>query len=1116
MSFYADLHIHSKYSRATSGDLDFRHLALWAKKKGIRVVATGDFTHPAWMAAIRDELVPAEPGLFRLRDDLEAAVNAEIGPCAASAAPVRFLLEVEISTIYKQGDKVRKVHHLLYAPDIASAERMTGRLARIGNLASDGRPILGLNSRDLLEICLSAGEGCYLIPAHIWTPWFSVFGSKSGFDRLEECYGDLSTHIFALETGLSSDPAMNWQLSMLDGYRLVSSSDAHSPGNLGREASRFDCAMDYFAIRDALATGRGYAGSVEFFPEEGKYHMDGHRACNFRCEPAESRRLGGKCPVCGAPLTLGVHYRVLELADRAEPQKPAGAAAFRSFIPLPEVLGEIHGTGSKSKTVRTAWEQAIARLGTELDVLGDLPVDEIGRATSPLLAEAIRRMRAGEVICQGGFDGEYGVIRVFKPGEVEATQSVGVLFDLPEPAKPEKSGAGVSPATVASPFRRGTGFQPVSVASPQCGAGVSPATPQHELPARDSEAGGTPAPHDQETRTPSEARAPIAHSPPPPPLLAGLDPDQRAAAAIVSGPLLIIAGPGTGKTRTLTHRIAHLIADHGAPPESCLAITFTRRAAGEMRERLRHLLPDGRGARAPVTTFHALGLTILREQQARLDLGAPLRVAGEREALDLAREILGVSAADARRLLANRQEMPAAWTQAMRARGLVDFDDLIALTVDLFAADPALAAHYRTRWPHLSIDEYQDVDERQYQLIQYLTGAKGFSILDSRFSIEGAAAPNANGSGSSPIENRESKIENSTSLCAIGDPDQAIYGFRGTDVRFFQQFRTDYADAHVVQLTRNYRSARPIVEAALQAVAPTTLVRDRALYAQNPDATRLLLRECGTDRAEAEFVVETIERLVGGTSLTSFDTGRASGAVAPTHYAFNDIAILYRTDAQTPSLVEALSRSGIPFQKRAHGPLSAHATVQALVTRIKTLPPDTPLAERLAQASAALALADQPDADLRPITDALHPLAEKHGADLDAFRSELALGVDVDLHDARAERVSLLTLHAAKGLEFRVVFLVGCEDGLLPHHFGFGNNDSDAETDIAEERRLFFVGITRAKDRLFLTHARRRHWQGALRDRYPSPFLSDIRDTHLDRHREEPPATPRARQLDLF
>ncbi len=1071
MSFHADLHIHSKYSRATSGDLDFHHLALWAKKKGVRVVGTGDFTHPAWMAAIRNELVPAEPGLFRLRDDLEAAVNAEIGPCAAADAPVRFLLEVEISTIYKQGDKVRKVHHLLYAPDLAGAERMTGRLARIGNLASDGRPILGLNSRDLLEICLEAGEGCYLVPAHIWTPWFSVFGSKSGFDRLEECYGDLSPHIFALETGLSSDPPMNWQISMLDGYRLVSSSDAHSPGNLGREASRFDCAMDYFAIRDALATGSGYAGSVEFFPEEGKYHMDGHRACNFRCEPAESRRLGNKCPVCGAPLTLGVHYRVLELADRSAPQKPAGAAPFRSFIPLPEILGEIHGTGSKSKTVRAVWEQAIARLGPELDILGDLPLDEIDRAASPLLTEAIRRMRAGEVVREGGFDGEYGVIRVFKPGEIEATQSSGLLFDFPEPETPRRRGAesGATSGRKVAP-------RPPPNAETTWAPGAIP-QPDHGGLAETSPPPGQP-------QTPAKF-----------PLLAGLDPDQRAAAAIVSGPLLIIAGPGTGKTRTLTHRIAHLVAGHDATPESCLAITFTRRAAGEMRERLRQLLPDGRGDRVPVTTFHALGLLILREQQEKLGLGAPLRVADEREALALARETLGLSAADARRLLADRASIPAAYAQALRARGLVDFDDLITLAVALLGADPALAARYRARWPHVSIDEYQDVDERQYQLVRHLAG-------------DAVAVPSA------------------SSLCAIGDPDQAIYGFRGASPRFFQQFQSDHPGARVVQLTRNYRSARSIVEAALQAVAPATLVRDRELHAQNADATRLALRECGTDRAEAEFVVETIERLVGGTSLTSFDTGRVAtgnpvcnpigynpGASADgAHCAFNDIAVLYRTDAQTPPLVEALSRSGIPFQKRAHGPLAAHPAVQALIGQIKTLPPDAPLTERLTQAAAALVRAGQSDADLRAITDALRPLAEKHGAGLDAFQSELALGVDADLHDARAERVSMLTLHAAKGLEFRVVFLVGCEDGLLPHRFGF----DDGETDLAEERRLFFVGITRAKERLFLTHARRRHWQGALRDRHPSPFLRDIRDTLLDRQREAAPAAPRPRQMNLF
>jgi DNA helicase-2/ATP-dependent DNA helicase PcrA len=1059
MPFYADLHIHSKYSRATSGDLDLHHLTLWAKKKGVTVVGTGDFTHPGWMASIKEELVPAEPGLFRLRDDLEAAVAAELGPCAAAAAPVRFLLEVEISTIYKQGDRVRKVHHLLYAPDLDRAERMVGRLARIGNLASDGRPILGLNSRDLLEICLSAGEGCYLVPAHIWTPWFSVFGSKSGFDIFEECYGDLSHHIFAVETGLSSDPPMNWRLSMLDRFRLVSNSDAHSPGNLGREACRFDCALDYFAIKNALATGMGYGGTIEFYPEEGKYHMDGHRGCGFRCEPDESRRLGNKCPVCGAPLTIGVLNRVLELADRTVGKPPATAAPFRSFVPLPEVLGEIAQVGPKSKTVQGGYEQLVARLGPELAILGEAPLDEIGRVGTPLLVEAIRRLRAGEVIREGGYDGEYGAIRLFKPGELESGKSVSLLFELPEPAGLESTNSG---------RRRRTGA--TAGAEIPVGHGVS------EPPSPWATSSSVKSSNEPEVTSVASGASP---------LLAGLDDDQRAAVEIVDGPLLIIAGPGTGKTRTLTHRIARLIVEHDVEPEACLAITFTRRAAGEMRARLASLLPDDRNSRVLVTTFHALGLTILREQERKLDLGASLRVAGESESIAVARETLGVSAVEARRLISEHTARPEAYERALRTRGLVDFHDLIALPVSLLGAHPDLAARYRKRWPHLSIDEYQDIDANQYQLVRLLAAADGHPARDG-------------GKG--------------CSLCVIGDPDQAIYGFRGTDTRFFRQFQSDYPSARVISLTRNYRSTRTIVDAALQAVAPTTLVPGRALRASTVDDSRVTLRECATEGAEAEFVVATIERLVGGTSLTSFDTGRASGAAPPT-CAFNDFAVLYRTDAQTPPLVEAFVRSGIPFQKRTHAPLAEHPTVQALLARLESCLAGAPVADRLAAAATDMAKTGKPDPDLRAIIDALLPLAGQHGADLDAFVNELALGVDIDLHDPRAERVSLLTLHAAKGLEFRVVFLVGCEDGLLPHWFSF---EDARETDLAEERRLFFVGLTRTRDRLFLTHARRRHWRGEFRARVPSPFLSAIRENLLDRQREEAPITPRVKQLELF
>src|SRR5229473_6115083 len=304
MRFHADLHVHSKYSRATSPDLDLEHLASWARRKGIAVVATGDFSHPAWSAELKAKLVPAEPGLFRLRDDIEKAVMAALP--AACRAPVRFMLEVEISTIYKKGDKTRKIHHLIYAPDFATVDRINARLARIGNIASDGRPILGLDSRNLLEITLDSGPDAYLIPAHIWTPWFAALGSQSGFDSIVECYGDLSDRIFAVETGLSSDPAMNWRVSFLDRYRLVSNSDAHSPGKLAREATRFSCEPDFFAMRRALETGEGYEGTVEFFPEEGKYHLDGHRACGVRLDPEQTRALDTICPQCGKPLTVGV------------------------------------------------------------------------------------------------------------------------------------------------------------------------------------------------------------------------------------------------------------------------------------------------------------------------------------------------------------------------------------------------------------------------------------------------------------------------------------------------------------------------------------------------------------------------------------------------------------------------------------------------------------------------------------------------------------------------------------------------------------------------------------------------------------------------------------------
>ena len=320
----ADLHIHSKYSRACSRDLTVATLTAGAMTKGITLLGTGDFTHPAWFEHLRTDLVPAEPGLYRPGPELAAHIRSTVPPSVASR-DVRFMFSVEISTIYKRDDRTRKVHHLVYLPDVDAVERFNTRLGRIGNLGSDGRPILGLDSRDLLEIVLESSADGYLVPAHIWTPWFSALGSKSGFDRIADCYADLADHIFAVETGLSSDPAMNWRVSSLDRYRLVSNSDAHSLPALGREATILATGLDYFTVRDALRTGTGLAGTLEFFPEEGKYHADGHRTCGVSWTPAETAEQNGLCIKCGKPVTVGVLSRVEDLADEPDGRRPASA-----------------------------------------------------------------------------------------------------------------------------------------------------------------------------------------------------------------------------------------------------------------------------------------------------------------------------------------------------------------------------------------------------------------------------------------------------------------------------------------------------------------------------------------------------------------------------------------------------------------------------------------------------------------------------------------------------------------------------------------------------------------------------------------------------------------------
>jgi uncharacterized protein (TIGR00375 family) len=408
MRFIADLHIHSRYSRATSPSLSFEELYRFARIKGVTLVGTGDCTHPAWLAEVEEKLESCGTGLYALKQEHMPLCDG------VPSGDVRFMLTGEISTIYKAAGATRKVHHIVCLPNLESARRFSQSLGRIGNVVSDGRPILGLDSRDLLAMLLDASADAVLIPAHIWTPWFSVLGAKSGFDRIEDCYRDLSDHIFALETGLSSDPAMNWMVSSLDRYTLVSNSDLHSARKLAREANVFDCELSYAAVMAALKEpSKGFLGTIEFFPEEGKYHFDGHRDCRVSLTPAQAVAAKGICPACGKALTPGVMSRVMQLADRAYGEKKPNALPFWSLVGLDDIIAEILQVGVASKKVQAEYFRCIAALGRETDILMQLPCDMIAKAASPRIAQGVQRVREGKVTAVSGYDGAYGVISVF-------------------------------------------------------------------------------------------------------------------------------------------------------------------------------------------------------------------------------------------------------------------------------------------------------------------------------------------------------------------------------------------------------------------------------------------------------------------------------------------------------------------------------------------------------------------------------------------------------------------------------------------------------------------------------------------------------------------------------
>jgi len=1086
MNFIADFHIHSHYSRATSKKLDLQHIYREAQIKGIILVGTGDFTHPGWFAELSENLVPAEDGLYALKSELSQPVDKDIPQ--ACRAPVRFVLTAEISNIYKKNGRTRKNHNVLFLPNLDAVQSLNTALDRIGNIHSDGRPILGLDAHHLLDMLLNAHDHGFLIPAHIWTPWFSLLGSKSGFDTLEECFEDLSAYIFAVETGLSSDPPMNRRVSFLDHLTLVSNSDAHSPDKLGREANLFNTELSYPAIHDAMKTGKGFEGTIEFYPEEGKYHLDGHRKCDVRLSPEESKACDGICPSCGKPLTLGVLYRVNELADR--PEQEVISPYFDSLIPLKEILSEILQKGPKTKTVDSHYQTAIEKLGSEFYILRDCPLAKVETANIPLLSKAIKRLRSGHVHLQGGYDGEFGTVKLFEKSEINILKGQKSLFHLGEKKKKNKN-----------PSSRSVMKQQTF-----------------------------------ERKEPEKTH------------LINLNNAQQAVVNSDDRHLIIMAGPGTGKTRTITHRIGSLIASKNIPPQNILAVTFTHKAALEMQDRLIQYL-NKKWSLPVIATFHALCLHILEEESLK---NQSYRILNEHEQqicllsarkkyqkskslpsvkqckkwIETAKQNC-LSPQDNLSIISDHpcfKDIYQAYNEILKTYQSMDFEDILFQTIVLFEKNPEINEKWCLQFPYIFIDEYQDVNYSQYKLLKLL-------------------------------------MRHNSHLCVIGDPDQAIYGFRGSDFSYFQRFMLDFVNAKCVYLTQNYRSTETILSVSEQIISPHSLQKDRKpLFSGIKGASQIHLIETESDQAEAAMIARTIEQSMGGLSHLSLDSGWVDSSQQAEELGFSDFAVLYRTHDIGQRISESLDRSGIPyhiaFKKKQNN------RIRSLMSILRLISGDC----RLFDINPLLLLLDQEideqdlltihkwieDSVIQPFTiqqlmdiscDRLNPnnrklwnqfvqfgkqlnnilqsnsisksiqailkfkefdnlsindqsyfdqmivLAVHAGNNYTQFFSQASLFQDIDVIPDHVEKVSLMSMHAAKGLEFPVVFIAGCEDNIIPFS-GFGKTHPSEIID--EERRLFYVAVTRAKKMLYCSYAKKRASYSKTHDQVMSRFLKDI------------------------
>ena len=983
--FIADLHIHSKYARATSKECVPEFLDMWARKKGLDLIGTGDLTHPVWRDELREKLEPAQEGLYKLKKELKL-------DCPVENSETRFILTGEISSIYKKNGRVRKIHNVVILPSIEAADSLAARLESIGaNIRSDGRPILGLDSRDLLEMGLETDEKAIFIPAHIWTPHFSLFGAYSGFDAIEECFEDLTPYIHALETGLSSDPSMNWRISALDKYLLVSNSDAHSPANLAREANIFNTGLSYPEIYEALENKYSdkFYGTLEFFPEEGKYHYDGHRNCKVCMKPYETINADGICPVCGGKITVGVLHRVEDLTDRPEGYKPEGAKPFESLVPLTEVIGSSLGMSSNSVKVKRQYESMLLNLGSELSILRTVPIDEIKEKAGTLIAEGIQNLREGKVEANPGYDGEYGKVCVIS--QQDRDRIAGQLKLFPDEIMPVEKNK-------RTPERK-----PV-----------------------------------KEKKKASDKKS------------SELNEAQKAAAEASERAVAVIAGPGTGKTFTLVNRIAYLVDEADVSPADITAVTFTNKAAKEMRERLESHFKNKRKVKAMnIGTFHSLCLRQLEN----------INIVDEAEALDLASETVKELNLDLspQRLLSGismikngagadtvTQEAIQNYQKRLEENGFIDFDDILLNALDM-----------EKDCPYLLIDEFQDINDLQYRLI------KNWS-------------------------------RNSKSIFIIGDPDQSIYGFRGSDDKCFNRFIEDFGPVRQIRLTENYRSTPEIINCSLAAIKNP----EAALEAKRENGVDVRLITSDSSFTEGIFIAKEINSMVGGINMLDTD-GSSKKKKNTAARGFSDIAVLYRTNRQAAVIEECLQKEGIPYRVSGREDFLKDEEVRKAVRHFRqaadTKKPSQVLLEYLSQNNLTG----------NEVLQKLYNMSIMYDS-MQEFMQALLLGQEADVIRSGStvytpDAVTLMTLHGSKGLEYPVVFISGVRENLIPYQ-GFNQIG-----DIDEERRLFYVGMTRAQEELLL-----------LTGGDVSRFIYDIPKDMLIKEKALEYRSGKASQLSLF